>query len=89
MLALEGLAPIDGWVVAAIVAKALGYAAALLAIGGALFLAVFARETASGPSGLGPLVRRVTIAAALILIAVLALRFGIRSARISGMGLEG
>ena len=89
MLALEGLAPVDGWVVAAIIAKALGYAAALLAMGGALFLAVFGQETASGPSGLGPLVRRVTIAAALVLIAVLAFRFGIRSARISGMGLEG
>ena len=88
MLALEGLAPVDGWVVAAIVVKAFGYAAALLAMGGALFLAVFGRE-ASEPSGLGTLVRRVTIAAALVLIAVLALRFGIRSARISGMGLEG
>lgn len=94
-LAFEGLAPVDGWVVAAILAKAVGYAAALLAMGGALFLAVFARDAAmfgreaAGASGPGTLVRRVTIAAALVLVAVLALRFGIRSARISGMGLEG
>ena len=86
-LALEGLAPVDGWVVVAILAKASGYAAALLAMGGALFLAIFGREIDA--SGLDRLVRRVTIAASLVLIAVLALRFGIRSARISGMGLEG
>ena len=85
MLALEGLAPVDGWAVAAIVAKAAGYAAALLAMGGALFLAVFERD---GGADVGGLARRVTVLAALLLLAVLALRFAIRSARISGMGLE-
>ena len=35
---MEGLAPIDGWAIAAIIAKAVGYGAALLAMGGPLFV---------------------------------------------------
>ena len=89
MFALEGLAPLDGWAALAILAKAAGYALALLAMGGALFLAVFERETNGGGAALGRFVRRVAAMAAIILLAVLALRFGIRSARISGMGLDG
>ena len=89
MFALEGLAPIDGWTVAAIVAKAAGTALALLAMGGPLFLAVFARETTSRGGALARPVRRITAVSALSLLAVLALRFAIRSARISGMGVEG
>ncbi len=82
---MDGLAPIDGWVIAAIVMKAAGYAAALLAMGGPLFIAVF--PTANGD--LLRLARKIAVTAALIGIAVLALRFGIRAARISGMGLSG
>ena len=89
MLALEGLAPVDGWTVLAIGAKAAGYALALLAMGGPLFLLAFAREANAGGAALARFVRRVAAMAALALLAVLALRFGIRSARISGMGLEG
>ena len=120
--ALDGLAAIDAWALAAIVAKASGYAAALLAMGGPLFLLAFAREApraewhdprgtgrpaaarslgaAATQNGMAPrtvpllasevgrLVRRVAAAAALVGLAVLALRFGIRAARISGMGVE-
>ncbi|MEP3024532.1 MAG: CopD family protein [Ascidiaceihabitans sp.] len=82
---MEGLAQIDGWTVAAILAKALGYGAALLAMGGPLFVAAFPLAA--------PDVRRfairIAVVAAVLLIAVLALRFGIRAARISGMGLPG
>ena len=38
---MEGLAPIDGWAITAIIAKAVGYGAALLAMGGPLFVLVF------------------------------------------------
>ena len=103
MLALEGLAPIDGWALVAILAKALGYAATLLAMGGALFLAVHERDLAPGGAGrspyggargtllagIVPFLRRLTAAAALVGLVVLALRFAIRAARVSGMGLEG
>ena len=128
---LEGLAPIDTWALVAILAKALGYAAALVAMGGPLFLLAFARgqaavagspvtskperslaahslgaaavsgrastydgamSVATASPVLAPdivaLVRRVTVAAALVGLAVLAVRFGIRAARISGMGVE-
>ena len=87
MPALAGLSPVDGWVVAAILAKATGYGLALLAMGGPGFLAVFTREV--GALRLDRLVRAVTAGAALCLLLVLALRFGIRSARISGMGAAG
>ncbi|MFA8388413.1 MAG: copper resistance D family protein [Pelagibaca sp.] len=82
---MEGLAPIDGWALLAILAKAAGYAAALVAMGGPLFVAAFrsALDDVLRPA------RKLAVYAALLGIAVLALRFGIRSARISGMGLEG
>lgn len=82
---MDGLAPIDGWAIVAIIAKTAGYCATLLAMGGPLFLAVFP----DAPDNVRQLARRVAIIAAVIGLAVLALRFGIRSARISGMGLPG
>jgi len=82
---MEGLAPIDGWALAAIIAKAAGYAAALVAMGGPLFLAAFR----SAPDDVLRLARKLAVIAALIGLAVLALRFGIRAARISGMGPSG
>lgn len=120
---LEGLASVDGWTLVSIVAKALGYAAALLAMGGPLFLLAFASRSDHNPQGSGAanlharpvadacrattadkpissavrsavapdivlLVRRLTAAAALVGLLVLAMRFGIRAARISGMGME-
>lgn len=82
---MEGLAPIDGWAIAAIIAKAAGYGAALLAMGGPLFVLVFS----SSSTDVRQLARKVAVFAALTGLAVLALRFGIRAARISGMGLPG
>jgi copper resistance protein D len=82
---MEGLAPIDAWAIAAIVGKAMGYATALLAMGGPLFLAVFRKA----PMSARLLARKIAVIAALTGLAVLALRFGIRAARISGMGLAG
>ena len=82
---MEGLAPIDGWAIAAIIAKAVGYGMALLAIGGPLFILVFR----SSSNDVRQLARKVAVIAALIGLAVLALRVGIRAARISGMGLSG
>jgi len=82
---MEGLAPIDGWAIAAIIAKAVDYGAALLAMGGPLFVLVFR----SSSTDVWQLARKVAVFAALIGLAVLALRFGIRAARISGMGLPG
>lgn len=82
---MEGLAPIDAWAIMAILAKATGYGAALLAIGGPLF--VVALPDAS--RDVRQLARKIAVIAALIGMAVLALRFGVRAARISGMGLTG
>ncbi|WP_299049144.1 CopD family protein [uncultured Tateyamaria sp.] len=82
---MDGLAPIDAWAVLAILAKTAGYAAALVAMGGPLFIATFR----FAPHNVLRLARQLAVAAALLGLAVLALRFGIRSARISGMGLEG
>ncbi|UWQ22088.1 copper resistance D family protein [Jannaschia sp. W003] len=82
---MEGLAPLDALTVLAVAAKAAGYAAALLAAGGAIFLALFREADAL----VLRLARRVAVAAALAGLAVLALRFGIRAARISGLGLDG
>lgn len=82
---MEGLTPVDGWTVAAIIAKATGYAAALLAMGGPLFIAAFPNANRD----LRSLARKIAVTAALIGLAVLALRFGIRAARISGIGLPG
>jgi len=83
---VTGLAPIDGLVVLAILAKAIGYGAALLALGGVLFSAVFSQRAEASVLRLA---RQLTVGAALVGLAVLAVRFGIRAARISGMGLEG
>ncbi len=85
MLALEGLAPLDGWVMAAILAKAVGYAAALLAMGGPLFLAALPGASEQTRR----FTRRMTAAAAILAAAIMLLRLDIRAARISGMGLEG
>ncbi|WP_299649122.1 copper resistance D family protein [uncultured Tateyamaria sp.] len=82
---MEGLAPIDEWAIAAIIAKAAGYGAALLAMGGPLFLAAFPEA----PTDVRRLARKIAIVAALIGLAILAVRFGIRAGRISGMGLQG
>ena len=82
---MDGLAPVDAWAAAAILAKAAGYAAALLAMGGPLFLAAFPQAR----DDVRRLALRLAVAAALVGLAVLALRFGIRAARLSGMGLPG
>ncbi|MEJ8563460.1 CopD family protein [Yoonia sp. GPGPB17] len=83
---MTGLAPIDGLVVLAILAKAIGYGAALLAVGGVLFSFIFAKRA---EVSILRLARRIAVGAALVGLAMLAVRFGIRAARISGMGLEG
>ncbi|MEN3791985.1 CopD family protein [Fulvimarina sp. MAC3] len=85
MASLEGLAPIDGFVVAAVIAKALSYAAAFLALGGALFAAVFPKLPIRVQTGLV----RTTAAAAVAGLLFLVVRIGLRAARISGMGVEG
>lgn len=81
-----GLAPIDELALMAIVAKAMGYGAALLAMGGVLFTFLFATRAEASVLRLA---RHLAACAALVGLAVLALRFSIRAARISGMGLEG
>ena len=83
---MTGLAPIDGLAVLAIIAKAVEYGAALLASGGVLFAVVFA---ARADAPVLALARRVAMGAALVGLVVLTLRFGIRAARISGLGIEG
>ncbi len=83
---MTGLAPIDGLVVLAILAKAIGYSAALLAMGGVIFAFVFAKRAEASVLRLA---KRLAVGAALVGLAVLAIRFGIRAARISGMGIEG
>ena len=82
---MHGVMVSDGWVLAAIAAKAIGYALALLAVGGTLFIAIF-REL---PIDVAQLVKRTILWSTLIGALVLALRFGIRAARISGMGIAG
>lgn len=64
----------------------MGYGATLLAMGSVLFTFLFASRAT--PEVLR-LARRIAVGAALFGLIVLALRFGIRAARISGMGLEG
>ena len=83
---MTGLAPIDGLVVLAILAKAIDYGAALLAIGGVLFSIIFSQRAEASVLRLA---RQLAVGAALVGLAVLAVRFGIRAARISGMGLGG
>ncbi len=82
---MDGLVSIDGWAVLAIVVKAAGYGAALVAMGGPLFVLVFR----SAPENVLRLAQKLAVSAALLGIVVLALQIGVRSARISGMGLEG
>ena len=60
---MTGLAPIDGLAVLAILAKATGYGAALLAIGGVLFEFVFAKRAESSVLRLA---RHLAFSAALI-----------------------
>ncbi len=83
---MTGLEDIDALALAAICAKAMGYGAALVAMGGVFFAAAFARH--ADPQILR-LARRMAAVAACIGLAVLALRFGIRAARISGTGISG
>ena len=85
MFALEGLASVDGWTGAAIAAKAAWYAAALMAMGGVLFVAVFGRKRQT----VWHITRKLTAFAAIVTLFLLALRFGIGAARISGMGVAG
>lgn len=82
---MEGLAQIDGWTLVAILAKAAGYIAALLAMGGPLFIVTFRKA----PDDVLWLARKIAVLAALSGLSILALRFGIRAARISGMGMSG
>ena len=82
---MEGLAYLDAWAVAAILAKTAEYVAALLAIGGPLFIVAFRQA----PEDVLRIARTTAVIAALLCMAVLALRFSIRSARISGMGVDG
>lgn len=82
---MEGLTPTDAWALAAIVSKAVGYAAALLAMGGPLFLAAFR----DAPEEVARLARTIAAIAAVVGLSVLAVRFGIRAARISGLGFGG
>lgn len=83
---MTGLAPVDGAALLAVVVKAMGYGAALLAMGGVLFVFVFARRAAPDVVRVA---QRLAVAAALIGLVILAARFGIRAARISGMGVDG
>ena len=82
---MRGLAPVDALAFLAMVAKAAGYGAALLAMGGVLFVLLFSRQ--ADPSVLR-LAKRTAALAALLGLIVLTTRFGIRAARISGMGWE-
>ena len=80
---MQGLAPIDAWALLAILAKAVGYGAALLAIGGPLFLSIFR----SAPAPVLRAGRQMVVWACLIGLVILALRFGIRAGRLGGEGL--
>lgn len=83
---MTGLAPIDAFAIASVLLKAAGYAAAFLAMGGVLFTVAFRSQA---DADVLRLARRVAVAAALAGLAVLAARFGLRAARISGMGWAG
>lgn len=82
---MDGLAPVDALALLAIAAKAAGYGAALLAMGGVLFVLLFSRQA---DLSVLRLAKRMAALAALLGLVVLAARFGIRAARISGMGWE-
>ena len=87
---MAGLATLDAWAWAAIVAKAVGYAAALVAMGGALFLIAFPpTRRRGGHERVRALARNLALAAAGAGALVLGLRFALRAARISGMGMDG
>ncbi len=83
---MTGLAPIDSLVVLAILAKAIDYGAVLLAMGGVLFSLIFVKRA---DASVLQLARKLAVGAALVGPVVLAIRFGVRAARISGMGFEG
>ncbi|MFO6463435.1 CopD family protein [uncultured Jannaschia sp.] len=83
---MTGLAPMDAFAVASALLKAAGYAAALLAMGGVLFAVAFDDRAEADVLRLA---RRLAVGAALLGLAVLAARFGLRAARISGMGWDG
>lgn len=67
-------------------AKAIGYGPALLAMGSVLFSTVFSPRAEASVLRLA---KQLAVGAALVGLAVLAVRFGVRAARISGMGIEG
>ena len=71
---MTGLAPIDGLAVLAIVAKAIGYSAALLAIGGVLFSFIFAKRAEASVLRLA---RRLAVVAVLVGLTVLAIRLSL------------
>lgn len=83
---MDGFAPVDALALLAIAAKAAGYGAALLAMGGVLFVLLFSRQA---DASVLRLAKRLAALAALLGLAILAARFGIRAARISGMGWDG
>lgn len=76
---------LDGIIATAIALKAGNYAASLLCLGGPLFLAAFP----GADSRIKKVAKHVAILCALALPLLFALRIAIRSARISGGGLEG
>ena len=76
---------LDGIIATAIALKAGNYAASLLCLGGPLFLAAFP----GADNRIKKVAKHVAILCALALPLLVALRIAIRSARISGGGLEG
>ena len=76
---------LDGIIATAIALKAGNYAASLLCLGGPLFLAAFP----NADSKIKKVAKDVAILCAVALPLLVALRIGVRSARISGGGLEG
>ena len=76
---------LDGIIATAIALKAGNYAASLLCLGGPLFLAAFP----GADSRIKKVAKHVAILCALALPLLVALRIAVRSARISGGGLEG
>lgn len=76
---------LDGIIATSIALKAGNYAASLLCLGGPLFLAAFP----DADSKIKNVAKDVAILCAVALPVLVALRIGVRSARISGAGLEG
>ncbi|MBF9040989.1 copper transporter [Rhodobacterales bacterium LSUCC0387] len=75
----------DGIIAIAIALKAVNYAMSLLCLGGPLFLTAFP----NADSKIRKVAKDVAILCAVALPVLVALRIGVRSARISGTGLEG